>query len=102
MINKTLFLLDIKELLQNYLSGLLPLSKLVPKLEELAYAYSQADSLWIQSFINYWFPLEEVNALLLDDQRNNLSAEEELLINNCIKNITVLVDNELNKILPCG
>lgn len=99
MTNSAVLLKEMKELLDAYSGGRLPLNRLTQRLETLSNTLPNPSREWHTQFFRLWLGLEEVNALLLDSKRREPSIEEQHVLDDRLSKLSALIDSELAQLV---
>lgn len=75
--------------------GHLYLSDLIYDLEALVSILTDQDQHWKDLFIGYWWDLEQVYAVALDDNKSCLDSEDQKIVNDAIENLKKLIELKL-------
>ena len=76
-------------------NGYLELSNLINDLEALLNILTIQDQHWKDLFKGYWWDLEQVYAVAIDEERSYLDSEDQSIIKNAVENIKKMVEIKL-------
>jgi hypothetical protein len=84
--------------IEGFNTGYLHLSDLIYDLEALLNILEEKDKNWEAAFRNYWWDLEQVYAVSIENDQVKLDPEDQSIIKKAIDDLTALIQKKLNSI----
>lgn len=83
--------------INDFEQGDLFLSSLINDLESLVYVLTSHDQEWKNTFIGYWWDLEQVIAVVMEEERSHLSTEEIRIVKEALEELTKMTKSKLDE-----